>query len=286
MNDNWRSSGRKVENNTKADNNSSSSNSSRNSNSSRSNKNSRKPENVRSGSDSRHHKSQPDIHAKDEAGSGFARNHKFVSRPPRDNSRDSDHSFRGANSHSRVVETDRERIEMEVPYNGFVKAVRFGREGGLYCQFALSGTTAFTQLGLVSGTFYNNKKKRPFQKGDKVQVFCIAKESNVELCLSPEYMRPLLILDINGPLGERTAFDVKDRKKKRTFIKRNHLQEFLSLVSEHYEVAIWSCSTRKNIELSLFDGINLVFVWCQEESTSLYPRTSFISPAKVGGSTT
>jgi hypothetical protein len=133
---------------------------------------------------------------------------------------------------------------------------------------------------MVSRIFFNNCEKRPFQKGDKITVHCVSKIPTVELCLTSEYVRPLLVLDINGPLGERSSYNPGEPSKKRIFNKRNHLQEFLQFVSEHFEVAVWSCSTRKNLELSLFAGINLVFVWCQEESTSLYPRTSFISPAK------
>ena len=263
MDDNWRSAGKK--NDSKVD--------------------SCKSHNYAKSNHTHHRKAQADRHSSDEAGSGFVRNQKVVSRHSHTN-RPRDNNFDGGpklQSHrNQLDETDKESLELlGMEYDGIVKAVKLGRDGGLYCQFGLKGAPSFNNQGFVSRIFFNNKEKRNFQKGDKIQVQCIAKEPIVELCLTSEYVRPLLVLDINGPLGERTSYNPKDKLKKRTFTKRNHLQTFLSLVSNHYEIAIWSCSTRKNIELNLFAGINLVFVWSQEESTSLYPRTSFISSAKV-----
>lgn len=172
-------------------------------------------------------------------------------------------------------------IHVETEYAGYVHAVKLGREGGLFCMFGPNDASSFTNKGFVPKILFNNKEKRLFQRGDKVQVRCTSKDPSLELSLAPEYVRPLLILDINGPLGERESYSESEPTKRRSFAKRNHLQEFLAFVSAHFEVAVWSCSTRHNLELSIFHGVNLLFVWCQEDSTSLYPRTSFISPAKV-----
>lgn len=219
-----------------------------------------------------------------EAGSGFARNEKYSSRTHANSQRgySVEGGTRSQTGRNHVEERGEESIELlKEEYDGVVKAVKLGRDGGLYCQYGLSGAPSFNYQGFVPRVLFNNKDKRPFQKGDKIKVRCVSKEPVVELCLTAEYVRPLLILDINGPLGDRSSYCPKDKGKKRTFTKRNHLDSFLSLVAEHFEIAIWSCCAKKNIELSLFLGINLMFVWCNEESTSLYPRTSFISPAKV-----
>mmetsp|Transcript_19917 Transcript_19917/g.33572 ORF Transcript_19917/g.33572 Transcript_19917/m.33572 type:complete len:1191 (+) Transcript_19917:54-3626(+) len=212
-----------------------------------------------------------------EAGSGFAKNYKVTRMK---NSRGE--KFDGKNSQSRGNEAPHcsEDIVVGVVYEGVVNAIKLGREGGLYCNFGVSDTASYSSKGFVSRIFYNNQEKRPFQKGDRVQVQCLSTSPSVVLCLTPEYVRPLIILDINGPLGERAPYNPGEPSKKRVFNKRNYLQDFLRFVSERFEVAVWSCSTRKNLELNIFSGISLVFVWCQEESTSLYPRTSFISPAK------
>lgn len=123
-----------------------------------------------------------------------------------------------------------------------------------------------------------NKKNENYKKYDQIQLKCIS-INPLKLILLPEDIRPLLILDINGPLGNRAPFD--SSYGKRIFISRKYTKEFINLCSQYYEIAVWSCARRNNIELELFSDINLLFVWSQEEATSLYPRTSFISPAKV-----
>jgi hypothetical protein len=149
----------------------------------------------------------------------------------------------------------------------------------LYCKFGEDGGY-FEKDGFVKSVLFSSYHGRPFQKGDDVQVICKSVQP-LELFLLPEFVRPLLILDINGVLGERTGFDPKNPNSQRGFRRRRHHREFLEMCAQYFEIAVWSCSRRNNMELSLFSGIHLNFIWAQEESTSLYPRTSVVSTAKV-----
>lgn len=165
----------------------------------------------------------------------------------------------------------------QVYYGEVMAIIDTQNRWGFYCRFGLNKNQCFQRHGFVKKILRNNEDK-PFKKHDIVKVICI-NLSTFELVLTPEYVRPLLILDINGPLGNREPY--VSNTHKRTFIARKYFTEFLSLCSQYYEIAIWSCAKKNNIELDLFVDIPLYFVWSQEESTSLYPRTSFISPAKV-----
>lgn len=169
-------------------------------------------------------------------------------------------------------------LNLNTKYYGIITAIiNKSNYIGLYCKFGLNEFNIFEKDGFIKNII-KNKNNNFFRKGDIVEVICINKNP-IQLVLLPEYVRPLLILDVNGPLGNRAPFD--GNLGRRVFVTRKYTEEFLSLCSQYYEIAVWSCAKKNNIELELFSNINLYFIWSQEESTSLYPRTSFISPAKV-----
>eukprot|EP00628_Pelagophyceae_sp_CCMP2097_P007724 CAMPEP_0184108750 /NCGR_PEP_ID=MMETSP0974-20121125/16542_1 /TAXON_ID=483370 /ORGANISM="non described non described, Strain CCMP2097" /LENGTH=250 /DNA_ID=CAMNT_0026411785 /DNA_START=24 /DNA_END=773 /DNA_ORIENTATION=- len=96
--------------------------------------------------------------------------------------------------------------------------------------------------------------------------------------------RPLLVLDLNGVLCDRGSFrDRNDRNGKgapKRCALRPHALDFVSWCFEHFDVGVWSCGKRDNMELWLFDGRQVAFVWDQTHSTSLWPRTSHVSTEK------
>lgn len=142
--------------------------------------------------------------------------------------------------------------------------------------------------GLVDGFRFNARERRPFEVGDRLQVICRGDNGAglASLCPAAEFVRPLIILDINGVLGAREAFNQKDPKRNRKFVVRPSALDFISFVSQLFEVAIWSCSTRQNLETDLrtlfADGGEslLCFVWDQDDSSNLWPRTSVVNSRK------
>ena len=58
---------------------------------------------------------------------------------------------------------------------------------------------------------------------------------------------------------------------------------FLDFCFRHFDVAVWSCGKLKNMELDLFDGRELAAVLHQDDSTSLWPRTSVSMEGRRGG---
>jgi hypothetical protein len=117
-------------------------------------------------------------------------------------------------------------------------------------------------------------------------VICLSKDP-CRVSLTSEDVKPLLILDLNGVLGEREPYDINSPGALRKFRRRPWCDEFLQLMSQYYEIAVWSCANGKNITISLNGAfqnnpnIKLLFQWCSDEATSLYPRTSIVSSAKV-----
>ena len=94
-----------------------------------------------------------------------------------------------------------------------------------------------------------------------------------------EGQKPLLILDLNGVLCDRGGF-AGGRKSPDASPLRPNALEFLSWCFERFDIGVWSCGKRENMEMSLFDGRTIVFAWDQRESTSLWPRTSIVSKEK------
>lgn len=128
--------------------------------------------------------------------------------------------------------------------------------------------------------------KKQFERGDKIKIICLNKKP-YRFTLTTEYVKPLVILDLNGVLGEREPYNTNSPQSIRKFCRRPWASEFLTELSKHYEIAIWSCANNRNVAISRGDAfernpdIQLLFEWCSDEATSLYPRTSFISTAKV-----
>jgi len=96
----------------------------------------------------------------------------------------------------------------------------------------------------------------------------------------PPPTAPLIILDLNGVLVARPSF--RDRRRNVSYTKRAHCDEFIRFCFEHFQVAVWSCGKRQNMEMDLFIhyGDRVVFQWDQEHSTNLWPRTSVVSKEK------
>jgi hypothetical protein len=144
------------------------------------------------------------------------------------------------------------------------------------------GTTLKCQLssgeqGLIQGISFNRKLGRNFRNGDRVEVIVMS-QSPLQIALTKDYVKPLLIFDMHGVLGEREPFQ---KGKPRRFIRRPHCEEFVKYCAERYEIAVWSCAMKKNIDLKIFNNIKLIFVWTQDESTNLYPYMSIVSDHKV-----
>jgi hypothetical protein len=115
------------------------------------------------------------------------------------------------------------------------------------------------QEGSIHGISFNRKEGRNFQKGDQVSVIVTSKKP-FQIALTKDFVKPLLIFDMHGVLGEREPFQ---KGKPRRFIRRPHSQEFIRFCAERFEIAVWSCALKKNIDLKMFDGVKLIFVWTQ-----------------------
>ncbi len=173
-------------------------------------------------------------------------------------------------------------MEVGKEYDGMVRAIVHGNNRGVHCNIGEKGAKALNMDGFIPKLSFNAKTGCAFKRNDRVSVVCVKTHPRVEFCPTSEYVRPLLILDINGPLGTRSTFTPQDKEgKRRSFKERPHLKDFLALVAQHFEVAVWSCGRGDNLELSLFSGIDLLFVWCQNESTNLWPRKSCVTSDKV-----
>jgi hypothetical protein len=135
----------------------------------------------------------------------------------------------------------------------------------------------------VHGIIFNAKTQALFVPGDAVHLLITKITPLIEASLSKEYVRPLLIFDMHGVLGEREPWETSrgGGKRQRRFIKRPYCEEFILLCSNYFELAVWSCGKKRNIDLNIFQKVKLLFVWCQDESTNLYPRTSCVSSDKV-----
>jgi hypothetical protein len=129
---------------------------------------------------------------------------------------------------------------------------------------------------LIHGILHNAQTSQPFHPGDMIHLV-ITNLQPLEASLTKEYVRPLLIFDMHGVLGEREPWEKRRKDGKRRFIKRPYCEEFIRFCSQHFELAVWSCGKKKNIDLNIFSGVKLLFVWCQDESTNLYPHSFLFS---------
>lgn len=146
---------------------------------------------------------------------------------------------------------------------------------------SFKGTTLQCRLstgaeGNIHGISFNRQQRRNFRVGDNVSVV-VTSEEPFQIALTKEYVKPLLIFDMHGVLGEREPFQ---KGKPRRFIRRPFCEDFIKFCSERYELAVWSCALKKNIDLKMFQGVKLIFVWTQDESTNLYPYMSVVSEYK------
>ena len=133
--------------------------------------------------------------------------------------------------------------------------------------------------------YYNAKLRRPFETGDEINTIVrrINNSSDhnfVKVCPTREFVRPLLILDVNGVLGERGPFDPNNRKN-RKFQRRPYAEEFLDFCKDKFEIALWSCTSDSG-QLSLFPNVAdcVLFDWNQGKATNMYPRTSIVGKGK------
>jgi hypothetical protein len=138
-----------------------------------------------------------------------------------------------------------------------------------------------TVRGVTNGRFfYNTKLERPFIPDDNLAVIITSTEGHsISVCPTREYVRPLIIIDINGVLGEREKFVGEGIERR--FTPRPHAREFLSHCSTHFEIALWTCATPgKKSESDVFPGGQFVFDWNQTQATNMWPRTSCVSSRK------
>lgn len=131
------------------------------------------------------------------------------------------------------------------------------------------GTTS--SIGLSHSPRKKSKRPRPATVG-----FVVSKKSHV-IVSTPLMSRRLLILDVNGTIADFTHKrrpGVKpDAKLRSKYIyERPHLREFLSRVTEHYDVAVWTSSIGPNAEAAvdyLFKRHNLAFVYSRNQCVKL-----------------
>lgn len=156
------------------------------------------------------------------------------------------------------------------------------KKGSLLCHMTpLSKNTVPPRETItIHGILFNAKTSQPFHSGDVIHIL-LTNLQPLDGCLTKEYVRPLLIFDMHGVLGEREPWEKRRKDGKRRFLKRPYCEEFIHYCSQYFELAVWSCGKKKNIDLNIFRGVRLLFVWCQDESTNLYPRTSCVSEHKV-----
>jgi hypothetical protein len=139
-------------------------------------------------------------------------------------------------------------------------------------------------VGTVNGVRYNLVEKRAFATGDVVRVRVQQLQPSVVMSIEKSFIKPLLVFDVHGVLGERTPFQ-KYSKKTRKFVLRPHCEEFLKFCFKYYEVAVWSSALLKNVTLSMFsadkeDEFSPLFVWSQADITDLSPIMSFRKASK------
>jgi hypothetical protein len=153
-------------------------------------------------------------------------------------------------------------------------------------------------MALMPGFRFNARQRRPYICGDELQVTCpsemVGSSGLREVCPTSAFVRPLIILDINGVLGVREAYNSAQPSRNRRFIVRDSAPEFVASCAELFEIAIWSCSKRQNLlddirilfrdarlhHSCLPDPAGLCFIWDQEHSTNLWPRTSIVNEKK------
>ncbi len=145
--------------------------------------------------------------------------------------------------------------------------------------------------------YYNAKLNKPFEKGDEIKVICTqqskgsfgsrnANNNNndeilIKVCPTRDFVRPLVILDVNGVLGEREPYDPNSRSKKRKFQPRPFADAFLDFCKDRFELALWSCTSQPG-QLSLFPNLAdyILFDWNQDKATNMSPRTSAVGKDK------
>jgi hypothetical protein len=152
---------------------------------------------------------------------------------------------------------------------------------GIYCLLDGDNTANANIEYFIPCSNWCNMLERKFRKGDKVKLICrLNNLVSHKYFLCEEYVKPLLIFDMNGVLGDREPFRPK---QKRRFFKRPHLEEFLEYCTQHFEIAVWSSCLEKNIDISIFGKFvdRLMFVWSSKQCTIVPNRTSHQSVDKV-----
>jgi hypothetical protein len=153
---------------------------------------------------------------------------------------------------------------------------------GFFCRFAYSRdpSNRVTE-GFVKDAVWNNLTKQKFKENDQVDVKCFQLGTNdFRFHLTEKYVKPLLIFDMNGVLGDREPFRAGHKRK---FVKRPYLDDFLQKFSQHFVFAVWSSCLEKNIDTSIFKKHkeNLLFVWHSKQCTYVPSRHSCKSAEKV-----
>ena len=105
-------------------------------------------------------------------------------------------------------------------------------------EIRINENQGLTMLGFIDFRFYYNYKlDRLFIVDDEITVIVLSHDkSKLTLCPSKEYVRPLVILDVNGVLGEREPFDENNPTVLRKFFPRPYVKEFLQFCAEKFEL--------------------------------------------------
>ena len=149
----------------------------------------------------------------------------------------------GTNSSSAVIKRGdliKNAVIAEVSEAGLVAACY------LPSQSPSRGGQAEEFYAIVKGFHHNRRTRSLFQLNDTIDLICTDYSPNEErvlnACPSPDFVRPLLILDINGVLGVRESYDASNQKKTRRFEVRPSTAAFLRFLRQRFEVAIWSAA--------------------------------------------
>ena len=118
---------------------------------------------------------------------------------------------------------------------------------------------------IVKGFHHNRRTKTFFKLNDVIDLICTDEAPNEEkvfnACPSPDFVRPLLILDINGVLGVRESYDSSNQKKTRRFEVRRSTAAFLRFLRERFEVAIWSVISSSSSSHGPYKHYIMLILW-------------------------
>jgi len=179
------------------------------------------------------------------------------------------------------IESPYDTLQVGMKLTAFVDRIS---HQGLICFVTLA--TGAQVEGIIYGAWYNRVRNVPYVKDDliEVEVADIDREGmNLALIFAEvQYRRKVLILDLNGVLGEREKYSSGNTGKKRRFFLRPHFSEFITRIAKNFDLGVWSCCTFQNMDYSFITSLNIpiLLAYHDNKSESKWPRRSVVAPAK------